>query len=281
MKGFYSLWTAPYRLEHPGITYEMNDYELLMLMLSSAVYERTNGNTKLYADEAAYDFICNCGLEDLFSDGIKMLPEPEGIDPGMFWAAGKLTALKAEKMPSVMIDTDLIIWRDISYELSHSEIAVIHDEDLNPSIYPDPYLFSMKEGYSYPEGMDTGIRPVNTALLYIEDEAFKERYVSEALEFMRMCKKCDDRLNRMVFAEQRMLSICAAIEGKRIYTFCDDPGKLREQKIFTHFWGHKNLYRFNAGERNAGCMRMMQRLKNEYPRVYKKAAGINMLKSYL
>lgn len=281
MNGFYSLWTAPTMLGHPGEQYVMQDYEILMLMLSVSSFERHNGPVSMYADDAAASFLESEKIDDIFSRGIKILKVPEDIDPKVYWAAGKLYALKAENLPSVMIDTDLIIWKDLSRTLEDTEIAVIHREELNPAIYPDPFSFEMKDGYAFPKNADFSVKPANTAMLYIKDPVFRDHYCEEALKFMRMSMPTEDTLNHMVFAEQRLLAVCAAEKNKTIFSFCEDPMNLREQKTFTHFWGHKNLYKFNAGERTSGCRRMLSRLRNEYPSMYEKAVNIDSIRAYL
>ena len=85
-------------LGHPGEQYVMQDYEILMLMLSVSSFERHNGPVSMYADDAAASFLESEKIDDIFSRGIKMLKVPEDIDPKVYWAAGKLYALKAEKL---------------------------------------------------------------------------------------------------------------------------------------------------------------------------------------
>ena len=258
-----------------GEQYVMQDYEILMLMLSVSSFERHNGPVSMYADDAAASFLESERIDDIFSGGLKQLNVPEDIDPKVYWAAGKLYALKAENLASVMIDTDLIIWKDISKALAETDIAVIHREELNPAIYPDPFSFEMNDSYEFPKNADFNVKPANTAMLYIKDPWFR------AYKFMHMSMPTEDTLNHMVFAEQRLLAICAAEKNKTIFSFCEDPANLREQKIFTHFWGHKNLYKFNAGERTSGCRRMLSRLKSEYPSMYEKAVNIDSIRFYL
>lgn len=53
------------------------------------------------------------GLSHIWNGGIKEIQVPDSISPGVFWAAGKLYALKAAHMPAVMVDLDLIVWKNI------------------------------------------------------------------------------------------------------------------------------------------------------------------------
>ena len=279
MNGFYSLWTRPSG-EGEDKDFAMQDYELACLLLSVASYERYNGRTRLYADKRAGAFFMERGLEEVFSRGICEFTVPDDIDPKVFWAGGKLYALRLEEMPSVMVDTDLIIWKSLGRQLKDKSVAVIHREELNPAIYPDPGSFRMKQGYAFPGSWDFNIRPANTAMLYIKDNDFRDCYVEEAVRFMRSIEHTEDNLCPMVFAEQRILPMCAAQRGLSIYSFCDRLEGLREQDMFTHLWGHKNVFKFNMDERRSFIRRCLLRLERDFPQMYKKAAEVAELKAY-
>ena len=280
MKGFYSLWTAPYFAKGGG-EFHLEDYEIATLLLSVAAYQAYNGETRMYADDAACAYLKAEGMEDIFDRGVVRMEVPDDIDPLVYWAAGKMVALKAEDAPSVMIDTDLIIWKNIEKELKDAYVKVIHREELNPEIYPDPGSFAMKEGYEFPKSWDFKVLPANTALLYIADQDLKDRYTCESLRFMQMSEHTDDNLCHMVFAEQRILPMCAAAKGYGVEAFCSDMWKLREQSLFTHIWGHKSVFRFNMDERRAFCRRCIKRLASEFPMMYVKAREIKELEEYL
>ncbi len=280
MKGFYSLWTAPYFSGRSKASFLLQDFDLLTLLLSAAVYERYNGPTAMYADDRAGEYLINIGLEKYFSRGLLPLSVPENINPKVFWAAGKLAALREEEQPSVMIDTDLIIWVPLKEKLRGTNIAVIHREELNPQIYPSPENFAMQEGYRFPDAWNFSVLPANTAMLFLKDQDFKEYYVREAFRFMTSCKPTQDNLCPMVFAEQRILPMCAAARNYSVSAFCDRLEQLREQTMFTHIWGHKNVFKYNMDERRIFCTRVMRRLRAEYPERYEIAANIDELKEY-
>ncbi len=252
----------------------LQDYELACLLLSVAAYENYNGRTRLYADKRAGAFFMERGLDRIFSRGMEEFDVPEEIDPKVFWAAGKLCALKLEDMPSVMIDTDLIIWKPLGRQLRDKSVAVIHREDLNPAIYPDPGSFPLKNGYSYPKSWDFMTRPANTAMLYIRDNDFRDYYVEESLRFMKNLGPSEDNLCPMVFAEQRILPMCAGARGLSVHSFCSSMEGLREQDVFTHLWGHKNVLKFNMDERRGFIRRCLKRLRAEFPQMYDIAAGL-------
>ncbi len=258
----------------------MQDFDMLTVILSVSAFQKYNGPTRMYADEAACKYLKKNGLEKMFERGIVPMDVPGDIDPKVYWAAGKLVALGMEELPSVMIDTDLVIWRNIREWLGNSGIAVIHREQLNPEIYPSPDFFQLDESYHFPEGADFAVLPANTAMLYIRDPDFRDFYVSESLRFMHHTKKTEDNLCHMVFAEQRMLPICAAIRGLTVSSYVSRLEDLRFQDMFTHLWGHKNVLKFNMDEREAFCRRVMQRLKRDFPEGYEYACRIPELSIY-
>ena len=65
----------------------------------------------------------------------------DGIDPEMFWAAGKLLALRQMDAPCAMIDTDLIVWSKPEFG---RDIIAAHREDLNPDVYPPLEYFRLR-----------------------------------------------------------------------------------------------------------------------------------------
>ncbi|MBR5420695.1 MAG: hypothetical protein IK115_06060 [Lachnospiraceae bacterium] len=279
MNGFYSLWTAPSAAE-AGKGFAMADHDLVCLLLSVACWERYNGKSRLYADEAATKYFLERDLDRIFSRGLEALSVPKGIDPKVFWAAGKLCALSMEDLPSAMIDTDLIVWQGIGKQLKGTSLAVIHREELNPEIYPDPGLFRMAKGYHFPKSWDFNIRPANTALLFMRDEVLRDAYVSESLRFMQNCEEHEDMLCPMVFAEQRILPMVAGSLGINTFAFCERIEHLREQKMFTHLWGHKNVFKYNRDEQKAFVRRCMLRMRRDFPEMYERAAALAELREY-
>lgn len=267
MKGFYSIWTGP--TEKKNKEFFMQDFELLTMILSVLEWRKHNGPVKLVADDIALDFIRQKKLLGIFDDGYERLIVDEDIDAEVFWAAGKLFALKQMQEECAMVDLDLIVWKNLEEAMKASDIFVIHREDITEDIYPGKDYFTMADNYRYPEGFSWEAKPCNTALLYIKDIEFKNLYVDEAIKFMKACKVEKDNLKPMVFAEQRMLAGLAEGENKDIssaYPLAVDIGL---QDVYTHVWGHKNILRFNYTERTQFCVKCLKRIKKEFPKYYK------------
>ena len=58
-------------------------------------------------------------------------------------------------------------------------------------------------------------------MLYMAKEQFKNYYVDSSIQFMENCRETEENLCHMVFAEQRLLAMCAARKGKIIASFLE------------------------------------------------------------
>ena len=134
MDGFHSLWSKPYMAGKQAEEYWMQDYEVLTMILSALMWRKHNGGIRLCADAEARAFIEKLGLAHIWNLGIEEITVPEAVPEKVFWAAGKLYSLKKMQMPAVMVDLDLIIWKDIRNIIKDTDIcAILH-----------PLLHSMK-----------------------------------------------------------------------------------------------------------------------------------------
>ena len=165
------------------------------------------------------------------------------IDPEIFWASGKLIALEAQACPCVMLDTDLIVTQPIQHLLKSTAITALHSEALNPEVYLSPSLLKKPLGFEFSADYNWDVLPSNTAFLYINNESFKSFYLNESKRFMfRNMEKPMEKVSQMVFAEQRLLSICADCQQLSISYLLDDPFSLANNNVI-HLWGFKSLLR--------------------------------------
>ena len=139
----------------------------------------------------------------------------------------------------------------------------------------------MKEGWEWPE-LDWQAEPCNTALLYIGDEALKERYVRMALDFMRSAQRGAEGLPYMVFAEQRLLAMLAQQAGITIHSFATLPELfVNQQQAFTHLWGEKQKMRDNPQRARDFCMKCVRRLQRDFPQEAQRFHGRAWFSQYL
>lgn len=241
---FHVLWTKPTTIR--GKRFSMNDAEILTMVVSALMWQKHNGSIKLYTDKVGYEFIQSMKLSALWDGGIdtELLENNDyPIDPEIFWAAGKLIALEAQACPCVMLDTDLIVTQPIQHLLKPTAITALHSEALNPEVYLCPSLLKKPLGFDFPADYNWDVLPSNTAFLYINNESFKSFYLNESKRFMfRNMEKPMEKVSQMVFAEQRLLSICADCQQLSISYLLDDPFSLANNNVI-HLWGFKSLLR--------------------------------------
>lgn len=265
MEGFYSIWTKPFFSRNKDCNnFFMADHELLTFVLSVTMYQKFNGKCSIYLDDVAEEYLNRLGLLSLFEGNIYKLQVDEDIDPNIFWAAGKIFAMNVHENPFVMIDTDLIIWKNLDELLDDAQIFGIHRERISDEIYPNPFNFKMNDifrGYLIDSIKDyLDVRPLNTALLYSSNRELILDYTNNSIDFMKNCYEKDDYLRPMVFAEQRLLPIYSHKYNLKTKTFCEYAEDINNQQYFTHLWGHKDILKFNYHERVKFNKRVLERL---------------------
>lgn len=282
MRAFCSNWTRPYAMHYPGHPYEIPDYELLTTVLSALLWREKNGSICMITDRVGERYYRSLGLAPVWNDGIRCELDaiPYTVDPSTFWAAGKLYALQATPAPCVMMDTDFIVWSDLRERLAASQLSVIHREPLNPDIYPAPSAFRLSPSYAFPADWNWDAPACNTAFTYFGDESLRTSYVSQALDFIHAARG-HDGLIYMVFAEQRLLAMCAEAMHIPIDALSTPEALFQpEQKDFTHTWGFKQAMQDYPQARNRFCWQCAARLKRDFPAYADICARIPTLRSY-
>lgn len=241
---FHTLWTKPVTIS--GKHFEMNSAEILTMIVSALMWRKHNGSIRLYTDNAGYEFVCKHKLEELWDVGINTDVLENNfypIDPEVFWAAGKLMALEATTTPCVMLDTDLIVMKPVATVLASTAITALHTEALAPDAYLPPHLLKKPSGYTFPDYYNWEVLPANTAFLYIRDEKFKRFYHAESMKFM-FCnvEKPAEMVSQMVFAEQRLLAICANHWEIPVNHLLSAPFSSDNESV-VHLWGFKESLR--------------------------------------
>ena len=264
MDAIHINWTKPFT-DKTGALYEAEDFELLTTALSALNWRRFNGRITMVTDSAGYEFYEKNNLLTLWDDVKTTLDTIPPVNSDMFWAAGKLWALKNSAAPVAMIDTDFIVWAPIAFD-ALADAAVIHEEDLYPDVYPDVSSFGMKDGYAFDPDWDLSLRACNTAFAVIKNQRLLEYYTDEAFRFMENAADGGDALTYMVFAEQRLLPICAKKLGLKITVLSDLERLFKDgERYFTHTWGMKQQMRDMPELRHDFCRRCAERLKRDFP----------------
>jgi hypothetical protein len=283
MKAFHTNWTKPFFLRNRGGSYFIEDYDLLTTILSALEWRKHNGGIKMVTDAAGAEYYHRLGLSHIWDLGITTsldALDSEAIFPLSFWAAGKIFALEQQSAPCVMIDTDFIVWKPLAAAINGVKIAAAHREDLYGEIYPEKSFFNMDKNYQFPAEWDWTVLPCNTALLYVADTKFKEYYTAESIRFMRNLRETKNITAEMVFAEQRLLAMCAAARGIHIKTLLDTDN-LETQNAFTHVWGLKRELHTNSEKRREFCLNCVERIRYDFPEEISVLEKIESLKPYM
>ena len=283
LNAFHSNWTKPFRLRNQGSPYFMEDFDLLTTVLSALEWRKLNGSIRMITDTVGAEYYRDLGLEHIWDLGMETFLDTldsEAIYPLSFWAAGKIFALREQSAPCVMLDTDFIVWESLAARTNDVTLAVAHREDINDEIYPEKSFFNVDMNYTFPAEWDWSVLPCNTALLYIGDEHFRDYYTSESIRFMRNLRETRNITAEMVFAEQRLLAMCAAAKGITVKTLVDTANP-DTQKSFTHVWGLKRELQINPAKRREFCLDCMGRIAGDFPEEAAVLKKIKNMEPYL
>ncbi|MBR4991005.1 MAG: hypothetical protein IKY96_07580 [Oscillospiraceae bacterium] len=241
LEACHVLMTKPGRYLKEGQPFSMKPNAQWTARLSALAWKRYNGPIHLLTDEVGGRYVRQIGLDQVYDSIRDDLWDCYGLNQKKFWASGKLLALERLETPCLILDMDLIVWKPLPVRMA--PLTVAHIEHLNERVYPDPEKhFLMSPRYRYPEDWDFTAEPVNTALVWFGDEALKKEYLKEAFRFMKYERDTpDDGAVCMVFAEQRILGMCAARRGISPEVLLDYDRITEPQDLLTHTWGGKRI----------------------------------------
>lgn len=239
LAGYHVLLTKPKRYQETGKTFHMKPHAQWTARLSALAWRRYNGPIHLLTDREGARYVRQIGLDQVYDSVRDDLWDRYGLSQEKFWASGKLLALEQLQTPCLVLDMDLIVWKPLA--VRGAPLTAAHIEHLNARVYPEPrQYFLMSPRYRFPEGWDFTAEPLNTAVVYFEDEELKTEYLAEAFRFMKHERDTpDDGAICMVFAEQRILGMCAASRGIRPKVLLDYDRLKEKQDLLTHTWSGK------------------------------------------
>ena len=278
MHAIHSNWTKP-RTDAYG-KFFVEDFDILTTVLSALKWREKNGTITMVTDSTGFEFYKErnlCGIWDEITTELDEIPEY--VHAQKFWAAGKLFALKGAKTPVAVLDTDFIVWDRIAFD-NLGDLTVIHREELYSDIYPDIYHFRMMRGYVFNPNFDWRLNPANTAFYVLKNEHLQDFYIKEAEKFIESAIG-GDNLTYMVFAEQRLLPMCANAMGIEVAEFSDLASLFRDgERYFTHTWGMKQQMREDAALCRDFCLRCARRIKDDFCEFVPVLQNVSEIKDY-
>ena len=277
MTYFHSYWTRPVLDPgRPGAEQELLwwDFEALT-WLWSALELRQHGPLKLVTDDRGLLAVQRAGLEWVYTGGISTALEriPLELDPGTFWAAGKLYAYLESPAPCVSVDTDAVLLQPLT---PTAPVMALHGEDRDSGWYRNDAALFSQFGFEGPN-WDWSIHPINAGVVYLQDQKLLELYVETATRFMLECSqryhgqsqaKREIPSNAMLFAEQRLLPMCAHRLGQALAFVTRQeagPGWLPLNKECLHLWGAKHAYKLCPEARAAAVNHLRDQLLERFP----------------
>ncbi len=239
LRGIHIQSTAPSSAQRQD--YHLSCLYVSSMVLSALLWRKNCGTIKLYTDSVFYAYLISNGLTELWDGGIDtetIDAIPPSVNQSVFWAAAKLFALHDAPAPVAMVDGDLFFWRDISKDMNLENLTVLHKEELW-DCYVSRDSLGTPPDYQFDSRWDWTESPYNTAFAYFPHQAFKDAYTEEAIRFMTdNCGQDAKPSSQMVFAEQRLLAMCAKRDNIPVKTLIDNPFDGKNDS-FTHLWGAK------------------------------------------
>lgn len=279
MLSFHSYWTKP------STTKEITlwDFEWLT-WLTSLLQAKTYGSMVLITDPRGADFIENIGLTPFYDEIITGLEEIPGyVDPQIFWAAGKLYAIRLLNKCKKPIrnslnyinslDCDCIPW---TLPTNLPKISCINMEKLSWAWYR-----SCKEKYQdyLPSSINWQLAPGNNGIIGFRDYSDMLQYAKFSIGFIEKFSKMANKSNYfdkphyiygdgMTFAEQQLLPASMQLIGETVNPLLPvrDDGYLDHNAFFTHLWTTKTLYRAFPEARIHYTNQLIRYLRKEFPK---------------
>lgn len=250
MTYFHSYWTRP-ALDPDRRAAEQEliwwDFEALT-WLWSALEIRRHSPLRLVTDTRGRLAVERAGLEWVYTGGISTALDriPTEVDASVFWAAGKLYALREVSAPCVSVDTDAVLWRPVRTD---APVVALHGEDRRWWWYANDEATYRALGFDGPE-WDWSLDPINAAMVCLTDAELLTLYTDTAIGFIEECSRRfagqEIPANAMLFAEQRLLPMCARRLGRALACVTElEPGPswIPRNADCLHLWGAKRAYK--------------------------------------
>lgn len=261
LTGYHVLVTTPSSLWNGGALFQMKEFERVTAELSARLWRRCCGPIYLLTDGPGEAYFHRTGLSRIY-DGVYASLDCHhyGIDLRKYWAAGKIQALLQVRAPCTILDLDMLVWQRPN--LSDCRLAAAHTEPLLDWLYPPFSSFMMSPRYTFPAYWSQTALPLNTSFVYFADDNFKNDYARQSIRFMQYERDTPDSgATCMIFAEQRILGMCAAAAGIQAKTFLEYGKPLARQNLMTHLWSAKTLLYQNPAFEDAYCALCREKFK--------------------
>jgi hypothetical protein len=272
--------------------YSVPDYEILAAVLSVRMWQRLYGPVTLYTDRTGAEQYERLGLVRLYDEiDSDCLGEIDctRVDPSVHWAAAKIFACRAERLPFALMDTDFILFRRIP-NLTKYDFVFAHWERPEGHVYPPRARIAHTDGLDY-DAWDWSTYACNMGFAYFAHARHRESFTSKAIRFLEQHSDSEPgsfHCVHQVFAEQRIV----AFEGRRlgirmkpILRWVFDPSAAWEQNWansrFHHTWNWKSRFGECPELRREFCSRYLLEILQRFPGELERLMRIPQLRSHI
>lgn len=283
LRGFHSYWTKPQLVKRGRIA--MQDFEILTMALSACTFRRLGYPMNLVTDTKGAQFLQRVGVLQCYDNVYTSLDKLTGVNPSVFFAAGKNLAYEQMQTPCVSIDMDAVMWRMPEFDEFNTDLVVLHEDILEWDCY-----HSSKELYGelgFKSGFwNWNVKPYNVAVLLFNNAYLRTAYTSMSQMFMENYSRFYNReylqdmskdivkfgrhprVFEQIFAEQQLLAMIANRMKARVCTISSidaSTDHLMSNPVVTHLWGIKSVYRANMEVKDALVAGLLNMLGKNYP----------------
>lgn len=199
----------------------LRDFEALVAAYSVLKYKENCGKMHLVTDASGAKYLEYLGLLQLYDDVHVILDEIVGIDPDVFWAAGKLYAYEFMKAPCISLDMDAVLYKPFPHK---EDVTALHVDNALWDCYSENRAMFASCGMKS-RNWDWSLPPLNVGVLQFLDSKVKNFYTSTSISFMECFTNYSSHqsLERKVQSLQRLggkpLSLSRSLPSKEFFPF--------------------------------------------------------------
>ena len=230
-----------------------NKLDILLLLCSGFLWKKHHPKhtTTLYCDKLTLDLLKSINCLHIW-DKIEILPENKFIEKSVFWASSKLERLRYVKGPSILMDHDFLVYKNLEKHLGSVPLFA-HDEN-GEQYYPtshDPFIKAVNKLISRPKPY-----AINCCFTYFPDSTFANYYATRSLELMEKFTELNVPSSKyLIFAEQLLLKHLLDFHNIKYNTLLNEKWNSKDrfyekndkglysynesQLIFRHYWMEK------------------------------------------
>jgi hypothetical protein len=213
-----------------------NKLDILLLLSSTYLWKKHHPTftTNLSVDKLTYELLLNINAIQLW-DKVEILPKNKFIDKSVFWASSKLEKLRFVKGPSIIMDHDFLVYRNLEKYFKNIPFFAYeengehyYDTSWNKFINNAKHIINRPRPYA-----------INCCFCYYPDSSFVNHYAGLSLELMEFFTKQKVPNSRfLIFAEQLLLKHLLDLNKIKYDTLLNERWNAKEKLYEPNDKGH-------------------------------------------